>query len=70
MVIDSGVHLSLHTNCHHQLVYCELNLNNKFPPRYERLVLDYNKSVTEKIKKAIGQGDWENIFNQKNPHQQ
>ena len=53
LVIDSGVHPSLHTNCHHQIVYCKLNLNIKFPPPYERLVWDYNKADTEKIQKSI-----------------
>ena len=33
LVIDSGVHPSLHTNCHHQILYCKLNLNIKFPPQ-------------------------------------
>ena len=70
MVTDSGVHPSLHANCHHQIVYCKLNLNIKFPPPYERLVGDYNKADTEKIKKPIEQVHWENIFNHKNPHQQ
>ena len=53
LVIDSGVHPSLHTNCHHQIVYCKLNLNIKFPPPYERLVWDYNKADAEKIQKSI-----------------
>ena len=26
LVIDSGVHSSLHTNCHHQMTHCKLNL--------------------------------------------
>ena len=33
LVIDSGVHPSLHTNCHHQILYCKLNLHIKFPPQ-------------------------------------
>ena len=70
LVIDSGFHLSLHTNCHHPIVYCKLNLNIKFPPPYERLAWDYNKADTEKIKKFIEQVHWENTFNRKNPHQQ
>ena len=69
-VIDSGVHPSLYINCHHQIVYCKLNLNIKFPPPYESLVWDYNKADIEKIKKSIEQVHWENIFNHKNPHQQ
>ena len=30
--VDSGVHLSLHTNCHHQIIYSTFNLNICYPP--------------------------------------
>ena len=70
LVINSGVHPSLRSNCHHQIVYCKLNLNIKFLPPYELLVWDYNKAGTEKIKKSIEQVHWEIIFTHKNPHQQ
>ena len=62
LVIDSGVHPSLHTNCHHQIVHYKLNLYIKFPPPCEYLVWDYNKADTEKIKKTIEQVHWENII--------
>ena len=26
LVVDIGAHPSLHTNCHHQITYCNLNL--------------------------------------------
>ena len=35
--MDSGVHASLHRNCHHQVVYTKLNLKMEYPPLYERL---------------------------------
>ena len=38
LVMDSGVHSSLHANCHHQLPYVKLNLNVFYPPPYEREV--------------------------------
>ena len=59
LVIETGVHPSLQINCHHQIVYCKLNLNIKFPPPYERLVWDYNKADTEKIRESIEQVHWE-----------
>ena len=43
LIIDSGVHPSLHSNCDHQITYYKLNLNIKYPPPYEHLVWDYNK---------------------------
>ena len=30
-LVDSGVHPSLHSNCHHQIAYCKLNLKIKYP---------------------------------------
>ena len=44
LVIDSGVHPSLHANCHHQITYSLLNLKIEYPPLYERLVWDYKKA--------------------------
>ena len=40
-IMDSGVHDSLHTNCHHQIVCAKLNLKIEYPPLYERFVWDY-----------------------------
>ena len=31
LIVDSGVHPSLHPNCHHQIVYAKLNLKIHFP---------------------------------------
>ena len=36
LVTESGVHSSLHANCHHQITYVKFNLNVIYPPRYER----------------------------------
>ena len=32
--INSGVHASLHPNCHHQIVHSRYNLNIYYPPPY------------------------------------
>ena len=34
LVIESGVHSSLHANCHHQLTYVKFNSNVIYPPPY------------------------------------
>ena len=31
-IMNSGVHASLHPNCHHQIVYAKLNLKIEYPP--------------------------------------
>ena len=34
LVTDCGIHPSLHPNCHHQIIYCKLNLKIVYPPPY------------------------------------
>ena len=52
-IMDSSVHGSLHPNCHHQIVYSKLNLKIEYPPSYERLVWDYNKTNTQLLNRTI-----------------
>ena len=68
--IHSGVHPSLHPNCYHQIMYCKLNSNIKYPSPYEHLVWDYNKTNAEGIKKCIESITWELIFCNKSVHKQ
>ena len=37
LIIDCGIHPSLHANCHHQIIYFKLNLRVIHPPPYQRL---------------------------------
>ena len=36
IIIDSGVHSSLHEKCRHQIIYSKLNLQIEYPPPYIR----------------------------------
>ena len=36
MVIDSGVHASLHANYHHQIIYAKFDLKIIYPPPYQK----------------------------------
>ena len=38
LVVDFGIHPSLHENCHHQIVYSKFDLKIFYPPPYERTV--------------------------------
>ena len=38
MIMDSGVHTSLHFNCHHQKIYAKFDFKVFCPPPYERTV--------------------------------
>ena len=34
LIVDCGVHPTLHENCHYQITYCKLNLKIEYPPPY------------------------------------
>ena len=70
LVVDSGVHHTLHENCHHQITHCKLNLKFVYPPPYGRLVWDFKKAHVNVITTAINQVDWNFLFSFKNVHQQ
>ena len=36
LVVESGVHSSLHPNCHHQIVFAKFNLQIYYPPPYPK----------------------------------
>ena len=62
LVMESGVHSSLHENCHHQLVYAKFNLKVWYPPPYERKIWHYHHLNIGQIKRAIEQFPWEKSF--------
>ena len=70
LVIDCGTHPSLHLNCHHQIIYCKLNLKIVYPPPCQRLVWDFKRANTDSIRKAIKMVDWHFIFLNKTVHEQ
>ena len=70
LIVDGGVHPSLHSNCHHQIAHCKLNLNIEYPPLYELLVWDYNKANVESIKNSMEFVNWEVMFIIKIIHKQ
>ena len=65
LVVDSGVHPSFHTNCHHQITYCNINLMIVYSPPYERLVWDYIRANESVINAALNKVDWEFLFSNK-----
>ena len=42
--MDAGAHLSLHANCHHQIVYAKFNVKIHCLPLYERKVWHFQKA--------------------------
>ena len=53
IVMDSGLDLSLHSKCHHQIIYSKLNLKIEYPPPYIRKIWNYNRAETDSINRAI-----------------
>ena len=57
LVMESGIHSSLHSNCHHQIVFPKFNFSIFYPPPYERTVWYYERANAELIRTAIDQLD-------------
>ena len=55
LVMESGVHLSLHSNCQHQITYAKFNLKILYPLPYECEIWHYQKTNTDQIRTAIKQ---------------
>ena len=51
MIMDSGVHTSLHSNCHHQIIYAKFDLKVFYPPPYEITVWHFSQENSDHIKK-------------------
>ena len=58
LVVDSGLHPSLHPNCHHQTVYAKCNLKIHFSPPYEREIWHFRQGNTELIRRAVHEFNW------------
>ena len=56
LVMDAGIHLPLHANCHHQILYAKFNLKIHYPPPSER------KAHINLIRRAMNKFNWERAF--------
>ena len=70
LIIDCGTHPSLHPNCHHQIIYCKLNLRIVYPPPYQTSAWDFKRANIDSIRKAIKMVDWHFMFLNKTVHEQ
>ena len=59
LVIESGVHPSLHEQCHHQIVYGKLSVSNVTLPPHTRRIWYYDKADFVAIMKSIGMFRWQ-----------
>ena len=62
LVMSSGIHSSLHQNCHHQITFTKFSLKVLYPLPYEREVWHFKKENMGHIKRAINGFPWERSF--------
>ena len=62
LIMDLGIHLSLHQNCHYQIVIAKSNFKAHYPRTYKREVWHFTKPHTDHINKAINRFPWERSF--------
>ena len=62
LAVDSGVHPSLNTICHHQINFCEFNLIIEYSPHYQCLVWNYKRANVNSMKQALYLVNWSTIF--------
>ena len=60
------VHASLHSSCHHQIIYCTFNLNILYPSPYQCLLWKYKKADVSKIQIARKLVNWDRLLDSKN----
>ena len=58
LIIEPGVHPSLHDQCHHQIIYGKLSVSNIVLPPYTRRVWYYDKADFAAIRKSIEMFAW------------
>ena len=58
LVMDAGIHPSLHASCLHQIVHAKFNLKIHYPPAYEREVWHFQKADINLIRRAMNDFNW------------
>ena len=58
MVVNSGVHSSLHANCHQQIVFAKFDLKIYYRPPYEREDWHHQKVDVILIRRTIHEFSW------------
>ena len=64
LITDSGVHSSLHSNCHRQMT--KVNVHVAYPPPYLREIWHYREANTRLIRRVIKEFNWDKAFSNTN----
>ena len=62
LFVDCGIHSSLDTCCHHQIIYGKVNISITSPPTYKRRMWDYTKANKDEIRECLSNIDWHSKF--------
>ena len=60
--VESGVHPSLHLNCHHQIILVIFNLKIYYPPLCLQDVWHYKETNADLMKQTTNNFNWEKAF--------
>ena len=63
LFVESGVHVSLDSQCQHQIIYGKLSISMPSPPPFQRTLWDYSKADLQSIQHKINAIDWDSRFN-------
>ena len=66
LVIESGVHSSFHSSCHHQNVFVKFNLKICYQPLYSIQVWHFKEAETDLSRRALNDFNWERTFSNTN----
>ena len=64
LFIESGVHGSLHEQCHHQIIYGKISIENLPPPPYKRRIWFYDRADVTSIRKSIEMFRWQEVLSE------
>ena len=70
LVMNSGVHSSLHPNYHHQIMHAKFKLKIFYPPSYEKVVWDCQDANNNLIQRPIFQLNWKRALYNKGVNKQ
>ena len=65
LLVNTGVHASLHPNRHYQIVHSSFNLNICYSPPYQCQIWDYKMADSTNIRKALGSVNLAKFFDHK-----
>ena len=68
LAMGLGIHLSLHQNWHHQIVFAKFNLKFYYPAPYEREVWRFKKTNIDQITRVINVFPWRRSFGNLDPN--